>query len=216
MPIFNIPVTWSMYGVMSITANSLDDAIRYATDYEPLPKGDYINASLEIDYEGLAINNEDEKEEATYTFHIDGGSRGNPGIASIGIVISVNNEIVDTISKYIGETTNNVAEYKALIEALDYAWYNKITKVKIFSDSELMVKQINGEYKVKDNKLKLLYANVKELIKELKEFEIVHIKREFNKEADKLCNEALDNLECDNNSECDHLIVIRRYNEANI
>lgn len=128
-----------------------------------------------------------------YNFYIDGASRGNPGKAAIGVVVTDEHGTeITKIKEYIGETTNNVAEYKALICALEFAVDNMIQYTNIFSDSELLVKQISGAYKVKDAKLKLLHTEAKKLIKELTSFRITHVKREFNKEADKLCNEVLD------------------------
>jgi len=125
--------------------------------------------------------------------YVDGASRGNPGEAGIGIVIKQSGKVLLEVGSYIGKTTNNVAEYMALIRGLEEAIIMGDENVKIISDSELMVKQIKGEYKVKNEGLKPLYFHAKELIKKLKKFEIEHAYREENKHADKLANEGIDN-----------------------
>jgi len=128
------------------------------------------------------------------TFYIDGASRGNPGRAAIGIVImNGNGHVIDELKRYIGETTNNMAEYQALIEALTEGKRIGGKGIKVFSDSELMVRQINGIYKVKDAKLLDMYREAKRLISGFGEFKIEHIARDKNSTADALANEALDN-----------------------
>lgn len=128
------------------------------------------------------------------TFYIDGASRGNPGKAAIGVVImNGDGHPIDEIKRYIGETTNNMAEYQALIEALTEGKRLKGREIHVFSDSELLVRQINGVYKVKDSKLLDLYKEAKRLISGFKEFKIDHIVREKNSQADSLANQALDN-----------------------
>lgn len=124
--------------------------------------------------------------------YIDGAARGNPGEAGIGIVIKQGNKILLEVGSYIGKTTNNVAEYMALIRGLEEAIIMGDEDVKIISDSELLVKQIKGEYKIKNQGLKPLYLHAKELIKKLKKFEIEHAFREENKHADKLANQGID------------------------
>ena len=122
----------------------------------------------------------------------DGGSRNNPGPAGIGVVFSDDKgETVATFKEYIGEATNNVAEYKALILALTKAQNFEATEIECRLDSELVVKQLNGIYKVKEPTMKELNANVRELIF-FKPVKFVHVRREFNKLADKLVNEAID------------------------
>lgn len=123
----------------------------------------------------------------------DGGSRGNPGRAGIGISIQDKdgNEI-KAISQYIGEQTNNVAEYKALSRGLEVALDLGIENIKCYLDSELVVKQIKGEYKVKNERMIPMYNMVMPLINKFKSFEIHHIRRELNKRADQLANEAMD------------------------
>ena len=125
--------------------------------------------------------------------NIDGGSRGNPGPASYGVVIrDPRGEIVARLKKYIGRTTNNVAEYYGLIAALDYAQSHSIGALRIESDSELLVKQMRGQYKVKSADLKPLYERAKKMSQTFAAFRIDHVYREQNREADLLANEALD------------------------
>lgn len=127
------------------------------------------------------------------TVYTDGASRGNPGNAGIGIVfIDENNNVIKEINDYIGETTNNIAEYTALVTALREALEMQCDEIKVFSDSELMVKQINKEYQVKNKGLKPLYEEVCSLINEFKSFTIQHIRREHNKRADELANRGID------------------------
>lgn len=128
--------------------------------------------------------------------NIDGGSRGNPGPASYGVVIrDPRGEIVARLKKYIGRTTNNVAEYYGLIAALDYAQSHSIGALRVESDSELLVKQMRGQYKVKSADLKPLYERAKKMSQTFASFRIDHVYREQNREADALANEALDETE---------------------
>ena len=130
----------------------------------------------------------------------DGGSRGNPGPAGIGVYAFSEGKTVFTISETIGETTNNVAEYTAVIRSLEVLLERKIysQKLKYILDSELIVRQIVGKYKVKLPHLKTLRQRVVDLVKDLREkgqielMTFVNVPREQNKEADKLVNEALD------------------------
>src|SRR5580765_8090660 len=132
---------------------------------------------------------------ATWRANIDGGSRGNPGPASYGVVIrNPRGEIVARLKKYIGRTTNNVAEYYGLIAALDYAQSQNIRALRIESDSELMVKQMRGQYKVKSEDLKPLYERAKKMSQTIANFRIEHVYRAQNKEADALANEAMDEV----------------------
>jgi len=125
--------------------------------------------------------------------NVDGGSRGNPGPASYGVVIrDPRGEVVARLKKYIGRTTNNVAEYYGLIAALDYAQSNSIKALRVESDSELLVKQMRGQYKVKSADLKPLYERAKKMSQALPAFRIDHVYREQNREADLLANEAMD------------------------
>ena len=129
----------------------------------------------------------------------DGGSRGNPGPSAVGVVIKNDkNEIVLRTSKYIGETTNNVAEYEALILALQKAkGIFKTQKIKkgdleCYLDSELVVRHLNHEYKIKDEGLQLLFIKVWNLMLEYNSVRFIHIPREKNKLADELVNRELD------------------------
>jgi ribonuclease HI len=122
----------------------------------------------------------------------DGGARGNPGPAGIGVVIWSGNELVGRHKKYIGEATNNQAEYKAVILALEEAKKIGAEELEFFLDSELVVKQLNREYKVKDKDLAPLFVQVWNLSLGFKKTTFQHVPREKNKEADKLVNEAID------------------------
>ncbi|WP_054870020.1 ribonuclease HI family protein [Caloranaerobacter sp. TR13] len=125
--------------------------------------------------------------------HTDGGSRGNPGLAGIGIVIyDESNNIVLELSQYIGVQTNNVAEYKALVRALELSYEMGIKDIELYMDSELVVKQIKGEYKVRNERMKPFYEMANSLISQFDNFNIYHVRREKNKRADELANLAMD------------------------
>jgi len=131
--------------------------------------------------------------EPDFTIFVDGASRGNPGEASYGFaVLDKNGKVLHKESEYIGRATNNVAEYTALLSALEFVLKKGISSVRICSDSLLLVKQILGEYKVKSEHLGLLNRQIRELLKKFEWFEIQHVPREKNRLADKLANEALD------------------------
>jgi ribonuclease HI len=133
---------------------------------------------------------------ASYRANIDGGSRGNPGPAAYGVVVhDGRGEIVAKLKKYIGRSTNNVAEYYGLIAAMDYAQSHSIRALRIESDSELLVKQIRGLYKVKSADLQPLFERAKKMSQAFESFRIDHVYREQNREADALANEALDETE---------------------
>ena len=127
------------------------------------------------------------------TINIDGASRGNPGNAAIGIIAKDKNKVVFEISEYIGKTTNNVAEYSALIRALEELLILGYKEAHFISDSQLIVEQIKGNYRVKDENLKILYHQAKALIQKMSSFSIKHVVREENKTADDLANKSLDN-----------------------
>lgn len=126
--------------------------------------------------------------------YTDGGARGNPGPAGIGAVLyeKETKEKLAEISEYLGETTNNVAEYMALKFALQKAQELEAKKVDCFLDSELVVRQMNREYRVKDEKLQKLFVQIWNLAQQFQSVTFSHIRREKNKEADKLANEAMD------------------------
>jgi ribonuclease HI len=133
---------------------------------------------------------------AAYRANIDGGSRGNPGPAAYGVIIrDGRGEIVAKLKKYIGRMTNNVAEYYGLIAAMDYAQSHGIRALRIESDSELLVKQMRGQYKVKSEDLRPLFERAQKMSKAFDSFRIEHVYREQNREADALANEALDETE---------------------
>ena len=129
----------------------------------------------------------------TYTLYCDGAARGNPGPASAGAVLkNEKGEIVEEVSEYLGETTNNQAEYQALLFGLKKAIKHKVKNLEIFLDSELVVKQLNKLYKVKHPALIPLFQEVTKLLQEIPNFKIQHIPREKNEEADLLANRAID------------------------
>jgi ribonuclease HI len=125
--------------------------------------------------------------------HSDGGARGNPGPAGFGVVIrDETGRKVAALSEYLGHQTNNFAEYQGLIAALEYAIQHGPKAMKLISDSELLVRQIKGIYKVKNATLQDLHGRAKELIAQLNWFSIGHALREQNQDADRLANEAMD------------------------
>ena len=125
--------------------------------------------------------------------HVDGGARGNPGPAGFGVFIQDSQKHpLAEISEYLGMQTNNFAEYSALLAALRYAREHGYNALEVVSDSELMVRQMNGIYKVKNEGLKPLYEQARKISRELDWFKVRHVRREFNKDADRLANEAMD------------------------
>jgi probable phosphoglycerate mutase len=128
-----------------------------------------------------------------HVVNIDGASRGNPGPASYAVVLrDPGGKIVLELAKNIGRETNNVAEYYALVAALDYAASHGIRALRVRSDSELLVRQMQGRYKVKSADLKPLHERASKLARQLEYFAIEHVPREMNREADGLANVALD------------------------
>jgi ribonuclease HI len=125
--------------------------------------------------------------------HVDGGSRGNPGPAGYGAYITDGEgKRVAELSDFLGVQTNNFAEYSGLIAALEYAVEHGYGTVKAVSDSELLVKQMKGQYKVRSEALLAIYGEAKALVRMLDRFEIRHVLRHLNKDADRLANEAMD------------------------
>ena len=125
--------------------------------------------------------------------HIDGGSRGNPGDAGFGVhVTAPDGTEVAALYGYIGQATNNVAEYQALLHGLRYALEHGARRVLVFSDSELVVRQIAGAYRVKHPAMIPLHREALALMRRFEEAKITHVRRESNKEADRLANRALD------------------------
>ena len=130
---------------------------------------------------------------STHTAHVDGGARGNPGPSGYGVVIKdATGKKIAELSEYLGHHTNNYAEYQGLLAALRYASAHRIAALKVISDSELMVRQMKGIYKVRHPELRTLYDEAQQLARKLARFEIQHALRERNQDADRLANEAMD------------------------
>ncbi|MBI4436838.1 MAG: ribonuclease HI family protein [Candidatus Omnitrophica bacterium] len=135
-------------------------------------------------------------EDEFVSLFIDGASRGNPGPAGIGVVFrNGTNHTLKEFGKFIGETTNNVAEYTALIYGLQEALIQKVKRVTVYTDSELLARQIQGKYKVKEPHLKVLRDQVRYLIQGFNRFGIHHLPRRENRQADKLANQAIDAMQ---------------------
>ena len=126
------------------------------------------------------------------TANIDGGSRGNPGPAGYGVRIELADGEVIELKKSIVSATNNVAEYSGLLAALAWAAERGVEKLHIRSDSELLVKQMRGEYRVKNPGLQPLHEQARSLARQIGRVTFEHVRREFNKDADRLANEAMD------------------------
>ncbi len=125
--------------------------------------------------------------------NVDGGSRGNPGPAAIGVVVrTADGEVLADAAEPIGTATNNVAEYRALIRGIELAAQNGATQIQLYGDSELVVKQVRGEYRVKDAGLKPLHAEARAALSAFEDWSFTHVRREQNAEADALVNQALD------------------------
>ena len=128
-----------------------------------------------------------------FTAHCDGGSRGNPGPSGYGAVIEdVQGRVVARLSEFLGIRTNNFAEYSGLLAVLRWATENRAQRLRVVSDSELMVKQMQGKYKVASPVLRPLYEQARSRSRQLERFEMRHTLRGGNKEADQLANEAMD------------------------
>ena len=127
------------------------------------------------------------------TVNIDGGARGNPGPAGYGAIFKdASGKKISELSRFLGIQTNNFAEYSGLIAAVEHALNRGYKALRVFSDSELLVRQITGVYKVKSPELRPLYEQARSAIRKLDSFRIEHVRREFNREADKLANRAMD------------------------
>jgi ribonuclease HI len=125
--------------------------------------------------------------------HIDGASRGNPGEAGFGVYVTTpEGTLVAELYGYLGRASNNVAEYQALIHALKYALEQGAAQVKVFSDSELVVRQIGGQYRVKHPDMLPLHRQASTLLSRFREASVSHVRREQNRDADRLANRALD------------------------
>ena len=127
------------------------------------------------------------------TVNVDGGARGNPGPAAIGIVLrDGGGQVVEERGERIGEATNNVAEYRALLRGIDLARRHGATELELIGDSELVVRQVEGRYKVKNAGMKELHEEVRRSLRDFDSWSIRHVRREQNADADRLVNEALD------------------------
>ena len=136
--------------------------------------------------------------DSLFVINVDGAARGNPGPAGAGVMIKRDGRMVEGQAQYLGNNvTNNQAEYKALILALTRAAELGAKKVQVYSDSELMVKQVRGEYKVKNAGLAGLYEQACRLAVDFESFKIDHVRRELNQDADRLANRAIDEFEND-------------------
>ena len=125
--------------------------------------------------------------------NIDGGARGNPGPAAYGVIVrDAKGEIIAELSDYLGIQTNNYAEYSGLLAALEFAVREKHLSLKVLSDSELLVRQMQGRYKVRSPGLIDLYDRARALVRRLEHFSIDHVLRQYNREADSLVNQVLD------------------------
>jgi len=130
---------------------------------------------------------------STLTVNVDGGARGNPGPAAIGVVVRDEDGIVlEELGEKIGRATNNVAEYRALLRGIELAAAHGATELELVGDSELVVRQIEGRYKVKDAMMRELHAEAKRELAGFERWRIRHVRRESNADADRLVNAALD------------------------
>jgi ribonuclease HI len=130
---------------------------------------------------------------ARLTVNVDGGARGNPGPAAIGAVVrDEDGGILEERGEKIGRATNNVAEYRALLLGIELAAAHGASELELVGDSELIVRQVEGKYKVKDATMKELHAEVKAALAPFASWSIRHVRREHNAEADRLVNEVLD------------------------
>ena len=128
--------------------------------------------------------------------NVDGGARGNPGPAAIGVVIQdAGGEVLEERGERIGTATNNVAEYRALLLGIERAAELGASELELIGDSELIVRQVKGEYKVKDATLRELHGEVKRALRPFESWSIRHVRREQNAEADRLVNTALDGVD---------------------
>jgi ribonuclease HI len=142
---------------------------------------------------GARLFGEPQQPADVHIAHVDGAARGNPGPASYAVIVhDAAGREVYRLGKQIGRSTNNVAEYHGLIAALDYAASHGLRRLRIRSDSELLVRQMQGLYKVKSADLKPLHERAQKLARGLEYFAIEHVRRESNSDADALANEALD------------------------
>lgn len=128
-----------------------------------------------------------------WRLHTDGAARGNPGPAGIGVVlVRPDGDVAEEFGRFIGTATNNVAEYTALITGLERALDLGVTQIEVCSDSELMIRQLTGQYRVKNDRLKPLYERACQLAARFRDIRYVHVAREQNRRADRLANQGID------------------------
>jgi ribonuclease HI len=141
----------------------------------------------------LAEASASDRLDSRFSLYTDGGSRGNPGPAGIGaVLLSADGDVVDELSQFIGGATNNVAEYQALLAGLELALDREVEQLDVFLDSELVVRQLSGRYRVNDQTLKALHAQAIHLMHKFRQIDVQHVRREQNVAADALVNQALD------------------------
>jgi ribonuclease HI len=129
------------------------------------------------------------------TVNVDGGARGNPGPAAIGVILrDEGGRVLEEVGETIGEATNNVAEYKALLRGIELAAAQGASELELIGDSELVVRQVEGRYKVKNAGIKPLHEEVKRALTDFDSWSIGHVRRAENADADRLVNEALDGV----------------------
>lgn len=166
-----------------------------------MPAGNYKKRQgIQPDLFDTGYSSSDKKAQKIYAvMHCDGASSGNPGSSGIGVVIDIADKDIQCegdketfrISEYIGIATNNVAEYSALLKGLKKARSLGVTNIKIFLDSELLVRQINGIYKVKNENLIPLWVQATNILKDFDDYKVAHVRREMNKEADSLARQGV-------------------------
>ncbi len=132
-------------------------------------------------------------DEGVWSLYCDGASRGNPGQAGAGaLLLDPAGDVQVQQGQYLGQTTNNVAEYQALLLGLNLALDHGVKKIQVFADSELLVRQLNGQYRVKAPHLLPLYQTARQTLGKFETYKISHVPREMNQHADRLANEAID------------------------
>jgi ribonuclease HI len=144
------------------------------------------------------------------TIFVDGASKGNPGHAGIGVRIESNGDLLKEYCGYIGQATNNTAGYRALLKGLEIARELEANRVSVISDSELVVRQMNGEYRVKNASLLPLYQDAQKRSKHFDAFQIRHVPRSKNKDADRLANQGIENQES-SKQQADHIHLLSAY-----
>ena len=156
-------------------------------------KGHVKKDDPDISEEEITGTSDIKKEADLIVVNVDGASRGNPGESGVGVAIFDKNlNLINEACDYLGVATNNVAEYKALLLGIKLSTKYNAKRILFKADSELMVKQIKGEYRVKNAQLKLLFTEAQSLLKKLPNWKIMHVPREENKEADLLANKGVD------------------------